>query len=350
MQELQPEHFEFAGEREQGWLGEVNRRSWPPGLAAPPTSPRAAPSCDVLDHFEFDRDRVLPAHQPLILAIANRVIASQGTAAPIRSIRLTGHTDPVGDANYNLGLGRRRAEAVRRRLVETLERLRPGSGRAVAFDVQTRGEQEPIPGNDPASRRVVVCPIVPPARGCPPYRERIRLHIKILTRPRRFSIATMVQSMRAVYGPAGFLVEIASTETLNLPALDDLDIHCPGTINICCPFPCATAHLNPEHIALFRNRNNVGTNELVAYFVRSTDPALNGCCAHPPGQPGVVVTAIASQWSLGHEVGHVLGLAHVNNSNRLMFGGGTDNITKIPPDLVPSEIQTMTNSKLTIPC
>ena len=41
------------------------------------------------------------------------------------------------------------------------------------------------------------------------------------------------------------------------------------------------------------------------------------------------------------------GLFHVNNNDRLMTGNGTANITNPPPDLVASEVTTMTNSALT---
>jgi predicted Zn-dependent protease len=56
---------------------------------------------------------------------------------------------------------------------------------------------------------------------------------------------------------------------------------------------------------------------------------------------------MASDWTLAHEIGHVLGLVHVNDSNRLMTGGGTAKITNLPPDLVASEISTMQNSYYT---
>ena len=55
----------------------------------------------------------------------------------------------------------------------------------------------------------------------------------------------------------------------------------------------------------------------------------------------------ATQWTLGHEVGHVLGLFHVNNNDRLMTGNGTANITNPPPDLIGTEVTTMNNSAFT---
>ena len=102
-----------------------------------------------------------------------------------------------------------------------------------------------------------------------------------------------------------------------------------------------------EQTQLMANRNGVQTNDVVAYFVRSTNPAFNGCAAHPANRPSAVVASIASEWTLGHEVGHVLGLAHVTPTDRLMMGGGTNNITNPPPDLIASEVQTMNNSPFT---
>jgi hypothetical protein len=109
--------------------------------------------------------------------------------------------------------------------------------------------------------------------------------------------------------------------------------------------PAGTDH--PEQNQLFANRNNAGGNDVVVYFVRSTVPPFNGCASHPAGRPGAVVAQGATQWTLGHEVGHVLGPLHVNNNDRLMTGNGTANITNPPPDLVASEVTTMLNSPLT---
>jgi hypothetical protein len=87
---------------------------------------------------------------------------------------------------------------------------------------------------------------------------------------------------------------------------------------------------------------------VAVYFVRSTIDPLNGCASHPPGQPGVVITSGASQWTMAHEIGHVLLLTHVSDMDRLMTGAGTFGITNPPPDLIASEIATMNSSSLTI--
>ena len=110
---------------------------------------------------------------------------------------------------------------------------------------------------------------------------------------------------------------------------------------------CRRGQTTAEQNQLFANRNDAGANDVVVYFVRSTVPPFNGCAAHPAGRPGAVVARGATEWTLGHEVGHVLELNHMNNNDRLMTGNGTSNITNPPPDLVASEVTTMLNSPLT---
>lgn len=165
--------------------------------------------------------------------------------------------------------------------------------------------------------------------------ELLRVHIKILSNP-AVHIDRMMSAMQRVYESVGIIVQRASTEVLDLPDLVDLEAGA-----------CVRGSVTEEQELLFDHRANMGPNDVVAYFVRSTNPPYNGCAAHPPGQPGAVVCQGATQWTLGHELGHVLGLPHVADSNRLMTGGGTANITNPPPDFIHTEVQTMKGSALT---
>jgi uncharacterized protein with LGFP repeats len=174
------------------------------------------------------------------------------------------------------------------------------------------------------------------AGGAVAVRELIRLHVKVLTTP-TVPITTSLAEMQTVYAAAEIGVICASIETLNLPVLNDCDVG-----------ECRRGQTTAEQNQLFGNRNNVGARDVVVYFVRSTNPPLNGCAAHPNNRPGAIVAQGATRWTLGHEVGHVLGLNHVNDNNRLMTGNGTANITNPPPDLIASEITTMRNSNLTV--
>jgi hypothetical protein len=165
----------------------------------------------------------------------------------------------------------------------------------------------------------------------------VRLHTKVLAAP-SVPVATAVQRMQEVYRSIGIPVVWASNEALTLPALvDNFDV------GACTLGQAMTA----DQTALFANRANAGANDVVVYFVRSTTPVLNGCASHPPGRPSAVIASIATQWTTGHEVGHVLGLRHVNNNDRLMTGNGTGNITNPPPDLAPDEVATMVASPFT---
>jgi hypothetical protein len=97
------------------------------------------PPFEIVGGFQFDRTAVRPGEQGKLMRIARQI-----QAGSIRSVRLVGHTDPVGTAAYNLGLGRRRAIEVQRQLVTTLERMRPGSSRPVQFSIESAGETRPV--------------------------------------------------------------------------------------------------------------------------------------------------------------------------------------------------------------
>jgi outer membrane protein OmpA-like peptidoglycan-associated protein len=128
-------------------------------LGAGPSSParKSDLRCAVLDRFRFDQVGLRSFHQPQIASIARRLVASQRSSSPVRSVHIVGHTDPVGSATYNRNLGRRRAEAVTHQLRKAMERIKPGSAARIRFGVDSRGESEPASSDPARNRRVQVC-------------------------------------------------------------------------------------------------------------------------------------------------------------------------------------------------
>ncbi len=147
-----------------------------------------ASNCEVVDDFEFDKDAIRPIQQTRLIEIARRIVASQDTSQPVRSIQLIGHTDPAGTAAYNLDLGRRRADQVRVRLGQLIDQVRRGLAQQITFRVDSRGETQPIASDAARNRRVEVClqaqsrpdgPVKPGVKPQPPLSvEEIPLQLK----------------------------------------------------------------------------------------------------------------------------------------------------------------------------
>jgi hypothetical protein len=164
------------------------------------------------------------------------------------------------------------------------------------------------------------------------------LHFKFLTTP-EFDSADidsqrMLDSLREVLESSGaeIRVELRSTEKLRIPQLGMPRVGA-----------CSESFTSDQR-DLFSNRNEVGSNEIVIYFVDQTRPPNHGCGSFPPGLPGAIVTKGATRWTLAHEIGHLVGITHVNNNKRLMTGNGTRRIVNPPPNLLKDEVSRIANS------
>jgi peptidoglycan-associated lipoprotein len=82
-------------------------------------------------YFDFDRADIRPEFTEVIAAHARKLAASPGLKA-----RLEGHTDERGSREYNIGLGERRAQSVRRALL--LQSVGDGQLTTVSY-----GEERP---------------------------------------------------------------------------------------------------------------------------------------------------------------------------------------------------------------
>jgi outer membrane protein OmpA-like peptidoglycan-associated protein len=133
----------------------------------------------IIDKFDFDSSKLKPSHLLLIDQVAKKIAQSWEGGQPIFTVRLIGHTDPVGTPNYNMGLGSRRGMAVLNQLKRSLEDQKKGLSYKVLILVESKGERQPI---DPApneeararNRRVEVflsTEILQPIKPKPPTGE-----------------------------------------------------------------------------------------------------------------------------------------------------------------------------------
>jgi hypothetical protein len=143
----------------------------------------------------------------------------------------------------------------------------------------------------------------------------------------------MIKAAKEIYDIAGVRIDISSYEVLDFPEFADLRVG-----------KCTAATITAAQRKLFTNRNYAGPKDPVAYFINSTIPASDGCAAYAPGAPGMVIVKKASQWALAHELGHVLGLSHVDDNRSLMTSNGTDKITCRPPKLSRLDIYLINQS------
>jgi len=121
--------------------------------------PQAGLLATRLVYFDFDSSEIRGAGTEVVAAHAKYLASHSGTR-----VRLEGHTDERGSREYNIGLGERRAQAVRRAL------LLQGASDAQISTVSYGEERPAVAGHDEAAwaknRRVEIVYLALPA-GAP---------------------------------------------------------------------------------------------------------------------------------------------------------------------------------------
>jgi len=138
--------------------GERLREAAAPSPAPTPT-PRAEPrrfavSADAL--FAFGRADIADL-QPAGRAEIARIAAELRSSSDVRSVRVIGHTDRLGSEQGNQALSLRRAETVRRLLIEQ-------GVPAQRVSAQGRGAAEPVAGPCEVERRAALIACLQPDR------------------------------------------------------------------------------------------------------------------------------------------------------------------------------------------
>ncbi len=136
----------------------------------------------------------------------------------------------------------------------------------------------------------------------------VGIHLKVLSS--QLDTALLVQRASEVFGQVGISITVVGRENLS---------HLPRALAIPRVGNCVPPPTN-DQLTLFRQGQRVPGSEIVFYFVRQTRPDFLGCAVHPVTEPGAIIANTASQWTLAHELGHILGLSHVSGQGRLMVG------------------------------
>lgn len=146
-------------EAEKQFLNGLRTRSISVEPVAPPTPAerqelaniaRDKPAIDLEILFDYNSDVVGPRAVPALVQLGNALAQAEfrGTV-----FLINGHTDAAGSPEYNLGLSQRRAQAVRRVLIEQY-RIQPDTLIATGYGKeQLKVVQDPLSG---ANRRVQI--------------------------------------------------------------------------------------------------------------------------------------------------------------------------------------------------
>ncbi|WP_447785297.1 zinc-dependent metalloprotease family protein [Pseudomonas germanica] len=171
----------------------------------------------------------------------------------------------------------------------------------------------------------------------------VNLHARLVTNA-NVDVARLIAATNEIFNTRNVTIHLATTERLNLPQFFDLEVG-----------QCVSNEFTAEQSELYQqHRGQAGANDICAFFVDSlTSNTGNviGCAAHPPGVPSLAVMVTGTtQWCLAHEIGHVLGLSHVDQSNTDNLMRPIDQFTNPPPDLTPGQGGTMRWSRLLFSC
>ena len=117
------------------------------------------------DKFPFKGTTMPTAHKDAIKRVAHLLVFSSTIGTPIRDVEVIGHADKAGSDSTNKSVGMDRAKDVRQRLINEMNRIRPGSSAGVRITPLSEGENQPVdrtgtPAGNALNRRVQI--MLPP--------------------------------------------------------------------------------------------------------------------------------------------------------------------------------------------
>ncbi len=160
----------------------------------------------------------------------------------------------------------------------------------------------------------------------------IDLYLKIITQP-VISIDEMIRRAQQVYGPHDIVIRERGRQKVDQPEGGSLEVG-------------DDAHPTADQQLLFRVREGADTGDICVYFVseiKLVTPTVVrpvwGYSARQPGKASAFVARDAPKWTLAHELGHVLGLLHDEDEQRLMHESGDPQLIDFCPSLVWKELE-----------
>jgi len=98
--------------------------------------------------------------------------------------------------------------------------------------------------------------------------------------------------------------------------------------------------VSDEEDDLFDLGRDMGA-DIVCYYINGSTGGAFGCAAHPDGRRGFWAANSSpsrTRWTFAHELIHIVGdNDHLDDTDNLMYGSGTNSITNPPPDLTDSQ-------------
>jgi hypothetical protein len=181
-----------------------------------------------------------------------------------------------------------------------------------------------------------------------PMAKTVRVHARLLESPSRATVDEMLYHATMVYAAHDIELIEASREVYATPGTDLDRFQTLFVGHGAQDEP--TAELTELHETLRAGGRELGVEttptDIVVAFVQTLVPAARGCANHPLEKPGAVLSAsMAGQWTLAHELGHLLGLEDGADPDNLMFPS-TDAIAALPPQLTDEDVATILASPL----